>query len=131
MRSPYIAFESLTYEGLIVFVIDIIFSAQRWVNLNLEFSEAASEEHERFFVVICIKERDVNCCDVTSLVSIDGGSDHNAVSGNCGGSAVFLLVSGLTSFLAASPLCFSTIFMREARACRYLSGDREFAWTGW
>jgi hypothetical protein len=34
-------------------------------------------------------------------MSVDGGSDHNAVGGNSWGSTIFLLVSELTSFLAA------------------------------
>ncbi len=59
---------------------------------------------EGFFIVVCIEEctRDINCGNVASLMGIDGGSDHNAVSGNCGGGTVFPLVSGLTSFLAST-----------------------------
>ena len=67
---------------------------QFWVDLDHEFSEAASEEHEGFFILVRIEEctRDVNCGNVASLVGIDGSSDHNAVSGNYGGGTVFLLL---------------------------------------
>ena len=66
-------------------------------------SKAASEEHEGFFIIVCVEERtlDVNCGDAALFVGIDGGGDHNAIGGNCGRGAVFLLVSGLTLFLAA------------------------------
>ncbi len=46
--------------------------------------------------LVCTEERtrDVNFGDVTSLVGIDGGSDHNAVSGNCGGAPSSFLYLG-------------------------------------
>ncbi len=88
---------------MIFFVVDNIFSVQIWVDLNHEFGKAAFEEHEGFFVIVCIEERtrDVNGGNVALLVSVDGGSDHNAVGGNSWGSTIFFLVTELTSFLAA------------------------------
>ena len=54
--------------------------------LDHGFSKAAYEEHKIFFILVFVEERtrDVNCGNVMSLMSIDGDSDHNAVSGNCG-----------------------------------------------
>ncbi len=88
---------------MIVFVVDNIFLVQIWVDLNHEFSKAAFEEHEGFFVVVCIEERtrDINGGNVALLMSVNGGSDHDAVGGNSWGSTIFLLLSKLTSFLAA------------------------------
>jgi hypothetical protein len=54
-------------------------------------------------VIVCMEKcsRDVNGGYVAAFVSINGGSDHNAVGSNSGGGAVFLFVTGLSVFLAA------------------------------
>ncbi len=61
--------------------------------MDHEFSKAAEEEHEGLFVIVCMEEGsgDVNGGCVVAFVSINGGSDHNAVGSNSGGGAIFFL----------------------------------------
>ncbi len=61
------------------------------------------EEHEGVFVIVCMEEGsgDVIGGHVTALVSINGGSHHNAVSSNSGGGTIFLFVTGFPALLAA------------------------------
>jgi hypothetical protein len=46
--------------------------------------------------------RDVDSCNITSFVGIDGSGDHYMVHSNRGGCAVFFFVARLKSFLAAA-----------------------------
>jgi hypothetical protein len=95
------------------------------------------EEHEGVFVVVCVEEgsRDVNCGYIAAFVSINSGSDHNAVGSNSKGGAVFLFVTGFPAFLAAVSAhagahalsCFLMMFVRDSNAVLRLMGLRELA----
>ncbi len=92
---------------MVVFVVDNKFAVQLWIHLNHEFSEVAVEEHKGLLVIVGIEEgsRDVNGGNVALLMTINGGSDHDAVGCNGWGSSVFLLVSKLGAFFAAVCNC--------------------------
>ncbi len=102
---------------MVAFVVDNKFAVQLWVHLDHEFGKAAIEEHKGLLVVVGMKEgaRDVDGGDVALLMSINGGSDHDAVGCNGWGSSVFLLVSRLDAFFAAVCDCLradsSVIFL--------------------
>jgi hypothetical protein len=61
------------------------------------------EEHEGVFVVVCVEEGSmyVNGGYIAVFVSINGGSNHNAVGSNSGGGAVFHFVTRFPAFPAA------------------------------
>jgi hypothetical protein len=75
--------------------------------LDHDLSEEAAEKHEGVFVIVCVEEGsvDVNGGYVVAFLSINCGSDHNAISSNSGGGAVFLFVTGFPAFFAAISTC--------------------------
>ncbi len=102
--------------------------------MDHEFSEKTTEEHEGVFVIVCMEEGsgDVNGGYIMAFVSINGGSDHNAVGSNGGGGTIFLFVTGFLAILAAvsahAGVDASALFLdnvHEGFQCRFAFGGAE------
>ncbi len=96
----------------------------------------AAEEHEGVFVIVCMEEgsRDINGGYVAVFMSINGGSDHNAVKSDNGGGTVLFFVIGLPAILAAISACAgadaTVLFLddvHEGFQCHFAFGGAEGA----